>query len=45
MAADYRLADYLVFLTDLSETGKPYFLEGGAGRELLGGILQRERLQ
>jgi hypothetical protein len=29
MAADYRLADYLVFLTDLSETGKPYFLEGG----------------
>ncbi len=29
MAADYRIADYLDFLTDLSGTGKPYFLEGG----------------
>lgn len=29
MAADYRLADYLGFLTDLGGTGEPYFLEGG----------------
>ena len=29
MATDYRIADYLGFLTDLSETGQPYFLEGG----------------
>jgi len=29
MPPDFELADYLGFLTELGETGEPYFLEGG----------------
>ena len=29
MAPEFRLSDYLGFLTDLGATEEPYFLEGG----------------